>query len=391
MNMKEGGVIQVAYVVRDLEAAMKRHWRSPASGRWHIYKFEPGKIQNYVYRGKPANHTCWIAVTPMGEGLGCQVELMQPISGYSIYDEHLETKGEGFHHVKLYYPGLRQGGRRICEARLSGHAAGQDRRGRALLSRYGEGLRLHDRARQRRTHPRAGARLPELIRAGAQFTFSTKTLIRPPQERPTRHAVSSATPNSSIFGLPDCDHVERLADDRAFDAAAGDGALEVPFRVDDEMAADRARRGAPGLDHRRKRHVAPFAAPALGRGKHIEMRIDRGVAHGRSPGRESALQGRRRAGGTLQASRDVHGDHNSLREILRRLKSSGRIAARAMGRNHATDTRDRGRSCAPRPRRLQQGEAATGADSPVRTVTVEHKPIGEPVAALRAGGGGGDR
>jgi hypothetical protein len=39
----------------------------------------------------------------MGEGLGCQVELMQPISGYSIYDEHLEKHGESFHHVKLYY------------------------------------------------------------------------------------------------------------------------------------------------------------------------------------------------------------------------------------------------------------------------------------------------
>ena len=25
-QMKEGGVIQVAYVVRDLDAAMKRHW-----------------------------------------------------------------------------------------------------------------------------------------------------------------------------------------------------------------------------------------------------------------------------------------------------------------------------------------------------------------------------
>ena len=104
MKVQESGVIQVAYVVRDLEAAMQRHWEVSGIGPWHIYKFEPGKIQNYIYRGKPATHTCWIAVTPMGEGLGCQVELMQPISGRSIYDEHLETKGEGFHHVKLYYP-----------------------------------------------------------------------------------------------------------------------------------------------------------------------------------------------------------------------------------------------------------------------------------------------
>src|SRR5262249_48594960 len=31
---------------------------------------------------------------------------------------------------------------------------------------------------------------------------STNTLILPPQERPTFQAVSSATPNSSVFGLP---------------------------------------------------------------------------------------------------------------------------------------------------------------------------------------------
>jgi hypothetical protein len=104
LKIKEGGVIQIAYVVRDLETAMKRHVEVGV-GPWHIYKFEPGKIQNYIYRGKPATHTCWIAVTPMELGsLGCQVELMQPISGRSIYDEHLEKHGESFHHVKLYYP-----------------------------------------------------------------------------------------------------------------------------------------------------------------------------------------------------------------------------------------------------------------------------------------------
>ena len=102
--MKEGSVIQVAYVVRDLDAAMKRHWEVCGIGPWHIYEFRAPKVQNYLYRGKPATNTCLIAVTPMGEGLGCQVELMQPIIGRSIYDEHLEKHGESFHHAKLWYP-----------------------------------------------------------------------------------------------------------------------------------------------------------------------------------------------------------------------------------------------------------------------------------------------
>ena len=28
---------------------------------------------------------------------------MQPVSGYSIYDEHLDRHGEGLHHIKLFY------------------------------------------------------------------------------------------------------------------------------------------------------------------------------------------------------------------------------------------------------------------------------------------------
>src|SRR5918997_6526164 len=100
-QLKDGEVIQVAYVVRDLDAAMKRHWEVCGIGPWHIYTFEAPKVRDYMYRGRPATHTCLIAVT-FGEGT--QVELMQPVRGRSIYDEHLETKGEGLHHVKLFYP-----------------------------------------------------------------------------------------------------------------------------------------------------------------------------------------------------------------------------------------------------------------------------------------------
>jgi methylmalonyl-CoA/ethylmalonyl-CoA epimerase len=98
--MKEGSMIQVAYVVRDLEAALKRQWEICGVGPWSIYTFTPEKVQDYMYRGKPATHTCYIAVA-WDERI--QIELMQPISGYSIYDEFLETKGEGLHHVKLFH------------------------------------------------------------------------------------------------------------------------------------------------------------------------------------------------------------------------------------------------------------------------------------------------
>ena len=97
---KEGGTMQVAHIVRDIDAAMKRHWDIFRMGPWDIYTFDPTKVHDYIYRGKPATHSCLIAVTWSGD---TQFELIQPLTGYSIYDEHHEKHGEGLHHIKLFY------------------------------------------------------------------------------------------------------------------------------------------------------------------------------------------------------------------------------------------------------------------------------------------------
>jgi methylmalonyl-CoA/ethylmalonyl-CoA epimerase len=99
-KFEEGSAMQVAMVVRDMDQAMKRHWDVFKIGPWDIYEFNASKVQNYRYRGKPATHSCLIAITWRGD---TQLELMQPLTGYSIYDEHLERHGEGLHHIKLYY------------------------------------------------------------------------------------------------------------------------------------------------------------------------------------------------------------------------------------------------------------------------------------------------
>lgn len=99
--MKQGDVIQVAYVVRDIDRAMKNHWESFGIGPWDVYTFGPPAVRDSVVRGKPSDHTYLLAITWLRE---VQLELMQPLTGRSIYDEHLEKKGEGVHHIKLYYP-----------------------------------------------------------------------------------------------------------------------------------------------------------------------------------------------------------------------------------------------------------------------------------------------
>ncbi|WP_159711959.1 VOC family protein [Geminicoccus flavidas] len=96
----EGSIIQVAYLVRDLEAAMQRHWEVCGQGPWDVYEFDATKVDDFIYRGRPATHKALLGLTWKG---AVQIELIQPVSGYSIYDEHIEKHGEGLHHVKFYH------------------------------------------------------------------------------------------------------------------------------------------------------------------------------------------------------------------------------------------------------------------------------------------------
>jgi 4-hydroxyphenylpyruvate dioxygenase-like putative hemolysin len=98
--MKDGDVIQVAHVVKDIDAAMKHFWEIFKIGRWDVYTFAPPVLRESMVRGEPSDHTYKLAVAWIGD---VQLELMQPLTGHSLYDEFLEKKGEGLHHVKLYY------------------------------------------------------------------------------------------------------------------------------------------------------------------------------------------------------------------------------------------------------------------------------------------------
>ncbi len=98
--MKEGDIIQVAHVVRNIDETMKRYWEAFHIGPWDVYTFAPPAVRDSMVRAKPSDHTYLLAITWIN---GVQLELMQPLTGRSIYDEHLENKGEGVHHIKLYY------------------------------------------------------------------------------------------------------------------------------------------------------------------------------------------------------------------------------------------------------------------------------------------------
>jgi catechol 2,3-dioxygenase-like lactoylglutathione lyase family enzyme len=96
MAVVSGPVIQTAWVVADVAATEAhlsaltgiRHWT-----RLPDIRFGPDTC---TFRGHPADFTAHIAMAYVGD---MQLELIQPVTGESIYSEFLDATGGGLHHL----------------------------------------------------------------------------------------------------------------------------------------------------------------------------------------------------------------------------------------------------------------------------------------------------
>ncbi len=90
-------IIQIAHVVKDIDEAMKRYYDILNIGPWSVYTFAPPALRECMFRGKPSDATWRLAITWVGD---IQFELIQNLSGETVYTHFLEKKGEGIHHIK---------------------------------------------------------------------------------------------------------------------------------------------------------------------------------------------------------------------------------------------------------------------------------------------------
>jgi 4-hydroxyphenylpyruvate dioxygenase-like putative hemolysin len=91
-------VFQVCVVVKDIQQSVEQYWNIFGIGPWQIYTFQPPDLFDTTLRGKPERYTMKIAAARIGN---IQWELIQPLSGHSSYQEFLDEKGEGLHHVAV--------------------------------------------------------------------------------------------------------------------------------------------------------------------------------------------------------------------------------------------------------------------------------------------------
>lgn len=92
------GYHQAAFVVRDLDAAV-RHWADDLGiGPWRVWTMEPPHLHDMVYRGEPVSFRFRHALAMSGD---LQFELVEPLDGPSIFADQLATTGEGYNHVGI--------------------------------------------------------------------------------------------------------------------------------------------------------------------------------------------------------------------------------------------------------------------------------------------------
>ena len=97
MTITESATLHhTCYVVHDVEKTAAALAES-GIGPWNVWTIEPGAT---TVRGRDVPFSFSVAFASVGSS---NFELLAPGTGESIYVDHLETNGEGFHHTCIAY------------------------------------------------------------------------------------------------------------------------------------------------------------------------------------------------------------------------------------------------------------------------------------------------
>jgi len=88
------------FLVRNLEETAQHLSDALGIGPWNIWTITPAESRVH---GQVSPFSFRVALTTVGGGT---FELIAPHSGRSVFEEHLDKHGEGFHHTCLVYPSL---------------------------------------------------------------------------------------------------------------------------------------------------------------------------------------------------------------------------------------------------------------------------------------------
>ena len=89
-------ITQIAVVVADMESSLRSYTENLGWGPWSVFDYKPPLLHDTEVRGEKVEFRMIGAETHLN---GFDFELIQPVSGPSIYQEFLDTHGEGVQHI----------------------------------------------------------------------------------------------------------------------------------------------------------------------------------------------------------------------------------------------------------------------------------------------------
>src|ERR1700712_3979424 len=90
-----GDLVQICIVSPSLEATMDRMLKL-GIGPWRGQTFSPENITSQRLRGEDHTYTCRMA---FAQGANVMWEVVQPVEGTGVFQEFLDQRGEGIHHL----------------------------------------------------------------------------------------------------------------------------------------------------------------------------------------------------------------------------------------------------------------------------------------------------
>ncbi|HYN89011.1 MAG TPA: VOC family protein [Ardenticatenaceae bacterium] len=98
-------VAQIAVVVRNIEESAQRYAAVLGLPVPDVIVTRPGSEVHQTYRGAPSDAQAKLAFFDLGQ---VQLELIEPIGGPSTWQETLDRKGEGVHHIAFWVEGMQR-------------------------------------------------------------------------------------------------------------------------------------------------------------------------------------------------------------------------------------------------------------------------------------------
>ena len=110
--LKDLKLAQVAIVVHDIAGAKKRWAAALGVEEPNEIVTSPGNEVNMTFAGEPSNAQCKLAFFDVG---GVQLELIEPMGGKSTWQDVLDRKGEGMHHIAFWVENMAETSRQLKE------------------------------------------------------------------------------------------------------------------------------------------------------------------------------------------------------------------------------------------------------------------------------------